>query len=70
MKEAAGEANMTVITIVLIAIVLLVGTLVVNRLVTSMRQKSCCVDAGGFWENNACTGGDAGTYDACMNETE
>jgi len=70
MKEAAGEANMTVITIVLIAIVLLVGTLVVNRLMTSMRQKSCCADAGGSWVNNACAGGDADTYDACMDETE
>lgn len=69
MKEAAGEANMTVITIVLIAIVLLVGTLVVNRLMTSMRQKSCCADAGGSWTNNACAGGDAATYTACIGET-
>lgn len=32
MKEAAGEANMTVITIVLIAIVLAVGTVIVTNL--------------------------------------
>ena len=69
MKEAAGEANMTVVTIVLIAVVLAVGTLVVNRLVNSMRTKSCCTDAGGVWVNNACDGGDAATYQACLNDT-
>ena len=35
MKEAAGEANMTVITIVLIAIVLGVGTVIVNSMMNS-----------------------------------
>ena len=69
MKEAAGEANMTVITIVLIAIVLGVGTLVVTRLVGSMRTKSCCADAGGVWQNNACQGGDNATYQACLQDT-
>lgn len=30
MKEAAGEANMTVVTIILIGVVLAVGTIVIN----------------------------------------
>lgn len=72
MKEAAGEANMTVVTIVLIAIVLGVGTLIVNRLVGSMAEKSCCTDAGGVWEGGTCTGPnyDATTYEACLEEVE
>ena len=46
MKEAAGEANMTVITIVLIAIVLGVGTVIVNNLMNNTQKKSKCMDAG------------------------
>ena len=40
MKEAAGEANMTVITIVLIAIVLGVGTLIVSNLMKNTSDKT------------------------------
>lgn len=56
MKEAAGEANMTVITIVLIAIVLGVGTLVVNRLMTTTENKSCCAAIGGTVSAGTCNG--------------
>ena len=67
MKEAAGEANMTVITIVLIGIVLAVGTLVVNNLMKNTSQKAACTEAGGMWYSNKCqygctTTGTAGTY--------
>ena len=48
MKEAAGEANMTVITIVLIAIVLTVGTIIITNLMNSTGKKAC-IDAGGTW---------------------
>ena len=68
MKEAAGEANMTVITIVLIAIVLGVGTIIVNRLMASTQEKSCCAEAGGFWDNGDCQNLDnagTATYNAC-----
>ena len=72
MKEAAGEANMTVVTIVLIAIVLGVGTLIVTRLVGSMTEKSCCTDAGGTWTGGTCAGPnfDQTTYNACIGEVE
>ena len=40
MKEAAGEANMTVITIVLIAIVLGVGTVIVTNLMNKTSSKT------------------------------
>ena len=42
MKEAAGEANMTVITIVLIAIVLGIGTLIVTNLMNNTSKSADC----------------------------
>lgn len=54
MKEAAGEANMTVITIVLIAIVLAVGTLIVRNMMGSTEKSSCCQSNGGVWNNGKC----------------
>ena len=47
MKEAAGEANITVITIVLIAIVLAVGTPLVRSLMRRTAMQSACTSAGG-----------------------
>ena len=62
MKEAAGEANMTVITIVLIAIVLGVGTLIVTQLMNKTKDdvtsgsnnttKAACENAGGTWDSD------------------
>ena len=54
MKEAAGEANMTVVTIVLIAIVLGVGTVIVNNLMSSTAKKSACSELGGVLEGSTC----------------
>lgn len=56
MKEAAGEANMTVITIVLIAIVLAVGTVIINSMMDSTKKRTECVNNGGQWVNGACSG--------------
>lgn len=52
MKEAAGEANMTVVTIILIAIVLAVGTLIVNGLMSGTAKKSC-ESSGGTWNTQS-----------------
>ena len=60
MKEAAGEANMTVITIVLIAIVLGVGTLIVTSLMNNASSKSNAVEnesgcpTGYTWNGSEC----------------
>ncbi len=54
MKEAAGEANMTVITIVLIAIVLAVGTLIVNTMMKNTKNSSACSACGGSWKGGKC----------------
>ncbi len=68
MKEAAGEANMTVITIVLIAIVLGVGTVIVNNMMNSSQNSSACSACGGIWEGGVCNSPDGtGTvdYESC-----
>ena len=54
MKEAAGEANMTVITIVLIAIVLAVGTVVVNTVMSNTKRNACCQSIGGKVSGQTC----------------
>ena len=46
MKEAAGEANMTVITIVLIGVVAAVGAILIPRLLNNMNDRSCCQELG------------------------
>ena len=62
MKEAAGEANMTVITIVLIAIVLGFGTLIINSMMKSNANKSDCTAKGKVFYNGTCY-----TPDSCSN---
>ena len=57
MKEAAGEANMTVITIVLIGIVLAVGTVIVRSMMTSTQGRTDCINGGGQWVNGQCQAG-------------
>lgn len=54
MKEAAGEANLTVIAIILIGVVAAVMTPLVNSYLKSAAQKSCCTNVGGVWKDNAC----------------
>lgn len=68
MKEAAGEANMTVITIVLIAGVLAIGTIIVGNVMKNVGKKSntaasettgydqaTCDKVGGAWTNGQCS---------------
>ena len=45
MKEAAGEANMTVLTIILIGVVLAAGILIVNTVMDKIKSKSDGIDA-------------------------
>lgn len=56
MKEAAGEANMTVITIVLIGVVAAVGAILIPRLMNSSANKSCCQELGGVVSGQYCSG--------------
>lgn len=54
MKESAGEANMTVITIVLIGLVAAAGAILIPNLLDSTKKSSCCQANGGTWRNNKC----------------
>ena len=55
MKEAAGEANLTVIAIVLIAIVAAVATPLISNMMKGTADKTCCQQYGGTWKNGGCT---------------
>ncbi len=72
MKEAAGEANLTVVAIILIAVVVAVATPLVTSLMKNATKRSCCTDAGGKWSNNNCTSFstdnpyDSGSYSNCI----
>lgn len=71
MKEAAGEANMTVITIVLIGVVSAVGLLLIPRLMTNVKKKACCTDQGGYWSGTTCKAMSGATintteYNSCV----
>lgn len=61
MKEATGEANMTVITIVIIALVLAIGTPIVTNVLNGTKKSSCCAANGGVWKNGSCKSADGTT---------
>lgn len=67
MKEAAGEANLTVVAIILIAVVVAVATPLVNSLMKNAKEKACRTDAG-FYKDSAgnWTGGNQSEYEACL----
>ena len=54
MKEAAGEANLKVIAILLIGVIAAVVTPMVNSYMTTSAKKGCCTNYGGYWANNQC----------------
>ena len=70
MKEAAGEANMTVITIVLIAIVLGVGTVIVKNLMSGTSNRSCCAAAGGTYQGGTCKDYNEAEYSSCVSSAK
>ena len=54
MKEAAGEANMTVITIVLIGLVAAAGAILIPNLLGGATTQADCANKGGVFLNNKC----------------
>ncbi|MCI8778016.1 MAG: hypothetical protein HFI87_02575 [Bacilli bacterium] len=72
MKEAAGEANLTVVAIILIGVIVAVVTPLINSLMKSTANRTCCTDAGGVWKGNTCTEAagssdfDRTGYDECV----
>ena len=54
MKEASGEANLTVITIILIGVIVAIATPLINNMMTSTAKRTCCQNYGGAWKNGQC----------------
>ena len=54
MKEAAGEANLTVITIILVAVIVVIATPLINSLLKRQAWRSCCTDQGGVVKGTTC----------------
>ena len=68
MKEPAGEANLTVVAIILIGVIVAVATPLITSMMETTKKRSCCTEAGGVFKGSSCTGGfDQSTYDACIN---
>lgn len=57
MKEAAGEANMTVVTIILIGVIVAIATPIVTSMMSNTQRQACCMNDGGTWVNGACSNG-------------
>lgn len=77
MKEAAGEANLTVVAIILIGVIVAIATPIINNMMSNTGKRSCCQNAGGVWKGTRCTDGgsktglesyDSDAYDACVLE--
>lgn len=67
MKEAAGEANMTVVTIILIGVIVAVATPIINSMMDNTKKKTCCMNAGGVIENGVCDKENSPEYSNCYN---
>lgn len=65
MKEAAGEANLTVIAIILIGAIAAVVTPIITSTMQTTEKRTCCHNNGGIWESGACKG----ASDVCPQET-
>lgn len=57
MKEAAGEANMTVVTIILITAIVAVVTPIITSTMKSTASRTCCQNMGYVWKDNNCYNG-------------
>ena len=70
MKEAAGEANMTVITIILIGVIAAVAVPLVKNAMDSVQVKGQCNAAGGYMDQGTCKDGNGNTIQLNSNKAE
>lgn len=54
MKEAAGEANMTVVTIIIIGVIVAIATPIISNMMKSTEAKANCLNNGGAWVDGKC----------------
>ena len=57
MKEAAGEANLTVVAIILIGVVVAVVTPLINNMMKGTAGRACSTNGGGSVDGTTCVGG-------------
>lgn len=69
MKEAAGEANLTVVAIILIGVIAAVVTPIITSMMTNTAKKACCTNVGGVWKGNNCVAPAGGTFDQAAYNT-
>lgn len=69
MKEAAGEANLTVVAIILIGVIVAVVTPIITGMMENTQKRACCMDSGGTWQGNDCQNAGSG-YQACLDSAE
>ena len=55
MKEASGEANLTVVAIILIGVIVAVVTPIIQSMMTNTQERACCMDGGGQWVGGKCS---------------
>lgn len=74
MKEAAGEANLTVVAIILIGVIAAVVTPIISNMMNTTRDRTCCMNAGGKYASGSCSpvpgsaSYDAAGYNKCVQE--
>lgn len=54
MKEATGEANMTVVTIILIGVIVAIATPIVKNMMNNTNQQAMCMNEGKCWNGSSC----------------
>ena len=55
MKEASGEANLTVVTIILIGVIVAVVTPLITSLMNNTKNRTECINNGYTWDSKANT---------------
>ena len=70
MKEAAGEANMTVITIILITAIVAIATPLITNVMKNSQTRTCCLSAGATGaQGKTCQGDfDEQAFNDCMSD--
>ena len=61
MKEAAGEANMTVVTIILIGVIVAIATPIVTGMMNNTKARTECMNNGQCWDSESNSCGACGT---------
>lgn len=58
MKEASGEANLTVVAIILIGVIAAIVTPLINSTMQNTKKRTECLNNGGNWIAGQKGGGD------------